>query len=144
MMKTALTLIITLCFLTLTDTGCGSKLSFTLPVKNNETSYLCDPFVLNNYFYGKLLGTQDFKEEQSYFRGKNQLKKSDGKNLIRQIFQNHSVCYTSKNDIPIVLAKIHIRKSGKIEDDDIDNISFRRLVLNSSDILLLLENKLED
>ena len=252
-MKRVLISIIILCFLTLTTVSCGNKFPYMIPAEVNGPFYLHDPFVRNNYFYGKLLSTQDFEEEQSYFRGKNQLinrliygsgvvcglwvmvnpekpwtvmvspglaidaqglevlvsqsqvislngysgdvyltvryketlidpipipgqdqkmeydkvredsefavltalsedyvstykllNKSDSKNLIQQIFQNHSACYTIEKEIPIVLAKIHIRKSGKFEDDDIDNIHFRRLILNSSDILLLLASRLKD
>ncbi len=66
------------------------------------------------------------------------LKKSDKKNKLQRIFQNHLNCCNNAEDMPIVLAKINIGRSGRFEDKNIDNIRFRKLILNSSDIALSL------
>ena len=66
------------------------------------------------------------------------LKKSDKKNKLQRIFQNHLNCCNNAEDTPIVLAKINIGRSGRFEDKDIDNTRFLKLILNSSDIALYL------
>jgi len=66
------------------------------------------------------------------------LKNSDDEDILIHIFQNHLSCCTGDEDMPVILAKIHIRGSGQLEDRDIDNVRFRKLILNSSDIALSL------
>ncbi len=66
------------------------------------------------------------------------LKNSDDDDRLQRIFQNHLNCCNSAEDTPIVLAKISIGRSGRFENKDIDNIRFRKLILNSSDIALSL------
>jgi hypothetical protein len=66
------------------------------------------------------------------------LKNSDDEDTLMRIFQNHLNCCAGDEDMPIILAKIHIRRSGQLEDKDIDNVRFRKLILNSADIALSL------
>jgi len=66
------------------------------------------------------------------------LRNSDDDDKLQRIFQNHLNCCNNAEDTPIVLAKIDIGRSGRFEDKDIDNIRFRKLILNSSDIALSL------
>ena len=54
--------------------------------------------------------------------------------LLQRIFQNHFACCSVYKDMPLVLAKISVGRRGRIGDEDIDNIRFRKLILNASDI----------
>ena len=72
-----------------------------------------------------------------YKSTKDLIERSRDTGMIDAIFRNHSVC--CPKNMPIVLAKIHV-DGGKIKEGDIDNISYRRLILNSSDIAILLSN----
>ncbi len=78
---------------------------------------------------------QDLPDE--YESTKDLIERSRDGDIIDAIFRNHLVC--CPKNMPIVLAKIHV-DGGKIREGDIDNISYRRLVLNSSDIAILLSN----
>jgi len=66
------------------------------------------------------------------------LKDSEDEDILIRIFQNHLSCCTGDEDTPVILARIHIRESGQLEDRDIDNVRFRKLILNALDITLFL------
>ena len=94
--------------------------------------------------YGAELGVNDCTGELISDEHGNtfemEVEKTRDKDILESIFRNHLTCCSKSKDMPIVLAKVH-DDSGKIKEKDIDNISYRRLIPNSSDMAILMSSK---
>jgi len=75
-----------------------------------------------------------------YVSTKDLIEKSYGDDIFGYIFRNHLSCCCDDKERPIVLAKIGVNKN-RIKDRDIDNVSYRKLILSPSDMVILLSNK---
>ena len=80
------------------------------------------------------------KLPEGYISTKDIIEKSKDGDMLEAIFRNHLTCCSKNKDMPIVLAKVKA-DNGKIKENDVDNISYRRLVLNSSDMAILMSGK---
>lgn len=94
--------------------------------------------------YSRIEESFDFKMldnlPEGYMSTKDIIEKSRDKDILTAIFRNHLTCCSKSKDMPIVLAKVH-GYSGKIKEKYIDNMSCRRLILNSSDMAILMSGK---